>query len=114
MAVTNISKFQSKKWQATPPKHLKKATKEWFLHVIESYDLEQHHVRILTLACQAWDRGEQARELLDEHGLTYIDQLGNRDPGRKLLLKKIAGLSSPGWCANSIYRKRPRTVVHQD
>ena len=28
------------------------------------YELSPHHVRSLTLAAEAWDRGQQARELL--------------------------------------------------
>jgi len=41
--------------------------------VVGDYDLEPHHVRLLTLAAEAWDRGQQAREVLDRDGLTYTD-----------------------------------------
>jgi phage terminase small subunit len=31
-------------------------------------------VRLLVLACQAWDRAEQAREILAREGLTFMDR----------------------------------------
>jgi P27 family predicted phage terminase small subunit len=60
-----------------PPKHLRAATRRWFAAVVADYDLQAHHVRLLTLACQAWDRAEQAREILDRDGLTFADKAGN-------------------------------------
>ena len=58
------------------PAHLKPPTKAWFRHVSEQYELEKHHVRLLTLAAEAWDRGEQARAALNVSGLTYDDRFG--------------------------------------
>jgi hypothetical protein len=37
------------------PKHLRAATKLWFSDVCEQYELEAHHVLLLTIACDAWD-----------------------------------------------------------
>jgi phage terminase small subunit len=59
-----------------PPSHLRPATREWFANVVGDYDLEEHHLRLLTLAGEAWDRGQQAREVLDRDGLTYLDRFG--------------------------------------
>jgi len=42
--------------------------------VSAEYELEDHHLRLLTLAAEAWDRTQQAREALEEHGLTYLDR----------------------------------------
>ncbi len=58
------------------PAHLKKNTAAWFENVLNDYELEQHHIRLLTLAAEAWDRCCQARETLDKQGLTYIDRFG--------------------------------------
>jgi phage terminase small subunit len=58
------------------PKHLRPATKRWFESVLEDYELQEHHVRLLTLASEAWDRAEEAREVLGRDGLTYIDRFG--------------------------------------
>jgi phage terminase small subunit len=57
-----------------PPKHLRPATQRWFAHVIEHYELEPHHLRLLQLAGEAWDRAEQAREALAEHGMIFMDR----------------------------------------
>jgi phage terminase small subunit len=61
---------QSKK----APVHLRPATAGWFEDVASTYQLEAHHLRLLTLAAEAWDRCVQAREALAEHGLTYTDR----------------------------------------
>jgi P27 family predicted phage terminase small subunit len=57
-----------------PPTHLKAATKRWWCDVVEEYDLADHHLRLLTLAGEAWDRCTQAREVLKTEGLTYLDR----------------------------------------
>ena len=57
-----------------PPDHLRPATRKWFASVVENYELEPHHLRLLQLAGEAWDRSEQAREALAEHGLTFTDR----------------------------------------
>ena len=56
--------------QPKPPRHLKPATRRWWLSVVTDWELEEHHVRLLTLACEAWDRCQQARELINRDGLT--------------------------------------------
>jgi len=59
-----------------PPRHLRLATRKWFANVVETYALEPHHLKLLTLACEALDRAEQAREALAKHGTTYTDRWG--------------------------------------
>jgi hypothetical protein len=61
-----------------PPKHLRPATQRWFAAVLKDYELEAHHIRLLTRAAEAWDRGEEAREAIAEHGLVYSDRFGAR------------------------------------
>ena len=71
-----------------PPRHLKPATKRWFGHVTENYELEQHHIRLLTLAAQAWDRAEQAREALARRGLTFEDRFGAPHPRPEIAIER--------------------------
>ncbi len=66
----------AKRNQPPPPDHLLPETAKWWSSVIADYDLEPHHVRLLTLAAEAWDRTEQARVALAEHGLTFEDRFG--------------------------------------
>ena len=44
--------------------------------MVDSYDLASHHVRLLILACEAWDRGQEARAALKREGLTYNNRFG--------------------------------------
>lgn len=61
---------------ARAPQHLRETTRRWYRHVAEHYELEPHHHRLLQLAAEAWDRAEQAREALAEHGLVFTDRFG--------------------------------------
>jgi P27 family predicted phage terminase small subunit len=53
-----------------PPRHLRAETRRWWAHVVNTWVLEEHHRRLLTAACEAWDRMQQARELIAREGLT--------------------------------------------
>ncbi len=44
--------------------------------MVETYELEPHHIRLLTLAAESWDRCEQSREILADEGLTFEDRFG--------------------------------------
>lgn len=41
-----------------PPSHLRPSTKSWFENVIEVYELDEHHIKLLTRCCECLDRGE--------------------------------------------------------
>lgn len=58
------------------PRHLRDDTRRWWRSVVETFDLEPHHLRLLTLAAEAWDRGQQAREVIDRDGPTFTDRFG--------------------------------------
>ena len=58
------------------PQHLRPATRRWWRSVCADYDLDSHHLRLLQLAAESWDRCEQAREILAVEGLTYTDRFG--------------------------------------
>ncbi|HYN08499.1 MAG TPA: P27 family phage terminase small subunit [Vicinamibacterales bacterium] len=59
------------------PKYLRLETRRWFRNVADDWlGLEAHHIRLLVLACQAWDRGELARETLATEGLTVKNRFG--------------------------------------
>ena len=76
-----------------PPKHLRAATKRWWLRVVADYDLEEHHVRLLTLAGEAWDRCQQAREALAKHGLTYTDRFGSPRSRPEVVIERDSRLA---------------------
>ena len=47
------------------------ATRRWWAQVVADFALESHHLRLLTLAAEAWDRCVQARETLHTEGTFY-------------------------------------------
>jgi phage terminase small subunit len=61
---------------ARPPAHLHTTTKKWFAAVLKDYELDGHHIRLLTLAAEAWDQAQTAREVLDRDGQTFTDRFG--------------------------------------
>lgn len=62
--------------QISPPRHLRLNTAVWFITIIGRHELDAHQVRLLTKACEAWDRSEEAREAIAVHGLIYEDRFG--------------------------------------
>ena len=58
------------------PRHLRRATAAWWRSVLRDYDLEEHHLRLLSAAAESWDRAQEAREALERHGLTFEDRFG--------------------------------------
>jgi phage terminase small subunit len=56
------------------PEHLRADTRQWWQTVADEYALESHHIRILTLAAESWDRGVEAREAIARHGTVYVDR----------------------------------------
>jgi hypothetical protein len=50
-----------------PPKHLRPATKAWFSSVLGEYQLESHHIRLLTLAANPGiDVAKHGKRLIHE------------------------------------------------
>jgi phage terminase small subunit len=47
-----------------------------------------HHIKLLTLACESWDRAVQARKGLERHGLTFVDRHGSRKPSPEIAIEK--------------------------
>ena len=56
------------------PDHLETTTKKWFRQVLEEYDLESHHIRLLTLASEAWDRSVAAQAAIKKYGILITDK----------------------------------------
>ena len=62
--------------QPAAPKHLTASTRRWWENVVREWELAEHHIRLLTLAAEAWDRAEAARCAVQEHGLIFITRFG--------------------------------------
>jgi P27 family predicted phage terminase small subunit len=62
------------------PAHLSESTRVWWRSVVREYHLEPHHMRLLQSAGEAWDRAQQARELLARDGLVITGREGGMRP----------------------------------
>lgn len=56
------------------PGHLSGNTKKWFEGIANDYELESHHIKMLILAAEAWDRCCQARIIIDKEGMTFVNR----------------------------------------
>jgi phage terminase small subunit len=60
------------------PDHLSEDAANWWRSVINDFDLEPHHLRLLQAAAEAWDRMQGARRAIADHGsITFTDSSGN-------------------------------------
>ena len=84
----------------SPPKHLRTETAAWWKDVHSRFVLESHHVRLLTLACEAWDRAAKRREAIAEHGTTYIDRFKARVCAPRSPSSATAACRSRDCCAS--------------
>ena len=75
------------------PEHLRAPTKKWWRSVVADYELEPHHVRLLTLAAEAWDRGQQAREALAKCGLTFVDRFDQPRSRPEVMIERDSRIS---------------------
>ena len=76
-----------------PPAHLSPDAKRWWRLVLERYELEDQHLRLLQLAAEAWDRAAQARQLLKREGLVYRDEQGRPRKHPAVSIEEHARLS---------------------
>jgi len=58
------------------PEHLRAPTRRWWDSVVADFEMDPHHLRLLTLAGESWDRCAQAREALKRNGITFSDRFG--------------------------------------
>jgi len=75
------------------PAHLAPATRAWWRAVCTGYELEAHHVRLLTLAAEAWDRCQQARDIVASAGPVYTDRFGAPRAHPAVAIERDARLS---------------------
>lgn len=67
------------------PKHLRKESAAFFRNVMNEYVLDEHHVILLTKACESLDRIEEARAIIQERWV-----------GRQRSVRKPEGASGRG------------------
>src|SRR5262245_21880114 len=86
------SDMKTKRPEFSAPKHLKPQTRRWFSSVCDERVVEPHHVRVLQVAGELWDRKEAARSVLETNGLTYQDRFGCPRPRPEVAMVRDAEL----------------------
>ena len=76
-----------------PPKHLTRATKQWWRKLVSEFVFDDHHLKLLRLACEAWDRGQEAREVLAKEGLTFLDRFDQPKKRPEISIESDARIS---------------------
>jgi len=76
-----------------PPKHLSAKMKRFWRDLNGRFDFESQHLHLLRLACESYDRGQQAREILDAEGITYKDRFDSPKSRPEVQVERDARLS---------------------
>ena len=76
------------------PGTLKPDTARWWRKVAADYVLEEHHLRLLTLAAYAWDRADTARQTIQASGcITYVDRFGQPRARPEIAIERDSSIS---------------------
>lgn len=75
------------------PTHLRPETRVWWRSVLSEWDLESHDQRVLTAACECWDRGIQAREAIERDGAYLRDRFGQLKAHPALSVERLEKLA---------------------
>lgn len=70
------------------PSHLSKSAITWWNEVVSRWVLEPHHIKVLQAACEAWDRMQQARRIIDKHGILIQNRYGNLTANPAVAIEK--------------------------
>ena len=60
---------------------------------MEEYALEPHHIRLLTLAAEAYDSAQGAREVLQREGKIFIDRFDQPKPRPEVAIQRDSAIS---------------------
>jgi phage terminase small subunit len=75
-----------------PPKGLRIETQGWWREITHTFVLESSHLKLLTLACRAWDRASTAREAIAKHGLSFTDKHGVARPRPEVVIERNSSI----------------------
>lgn len=64
----------------TPPSHLSPEAGAWWARIATEYELDDHHVLLLTAAAESWDSAQKARQAIADQGQTFIDRFKTPKP----------------------------------
>lgn len=78
---------------AKPPKHLSREAKAIWRQVVQGWEMDEGGLFILRQALEAFDRLNQARELIDREGIVVTDPSGRKRAHPALMVEKESRLA---------------------
>ena len=76
-----------------PPDHLSPTMQQFWSDETDCFELDDHHLKLLQAACEAWDRMTEARQEVAAGGLTYTDGKGQRRPNPAVAIERDARIA---------------------
>lgn len=58
------------------PDHISDEMRDFASKLVDLYEFKDAQLKMLQQACEAWDRSQEAAQILDEEGLTMRDRFG--------------------------------------
>lgn len=58
------------------PRHLSHAMRKWVGSIVDRYEIEPQHLKVLVCAAESWDRLQEARSVISRKGISYLDRFG--------------------------------------
>ncbi len=80
------------------PAHLSADAAAFYVSTVETFELEAHHLHLLTLACEALDRAAEAREAIKAHGLLIEAGSGSLKPNPACAIERDSRLAFARLC----------------
>ena len=75
------------------PAHLNAETQRWWSLIAKEYELESHHLRLLTLAAKQWDRAEAAERKIKHDGIFVKDRFGQQRANPAVAIARDASIA---------------------
>lgn len=72
------------------PRHLRPETRDWWRTIASEWQLETHHLQLLTLAGEALDRAKEAREAIARDGAYFPREDGGAPKKHPALAERDA------------------------
>jgi phage terminase small subunit len=101
------------------PAHLRPETREWWQYTSDEFACERHHLRLLTLAAEAWDMIVMSREVVEKDGAFHTDHRGRilphpglavQDRNRTLFARLLRELALDASTPTEDHSRPPRLV----
>jgi len=75
------------------PGYLSAASRTWARRILDEYELESHHIRLLIMAAEQLDKASLARDKLEVEGCIFIDRFKQPRQSPWVVIQRNASLA---------------------